>query len=483
MPRGLDTYRKMRDFERTPEPSGDPAPPAGDAPRFVIQEHHATALHWDFRLEHEGVLASWALPKGLPLDPRQNHLAVQTEDHPLEYASFEGDIPKGEYGGGRVILWDTGTYELHKFRDEEVMITLHGTRASGKYVLFRTGGKNWMIHRMDPAPDPTREPLPARVQPMLAKMSKKVPQDDANWAYEVKWDGIRAIYYASAGRARIESRNLLDLTPQYPELRGLADSLASNEFVLDGEIVAFDSSGKPSFGRLQERMGLKSDSVIRRRMGTHPVVYIAFDLLFFDGHSTMTLPYTERRRLLESLALSGPAWQTPAYHAGDGGVLLEASRAQQLEGIMAKRLDSAYEPGKRSSSWLKIKNKLSQEFVVVGWLPGEGARAASFGALLIATYDPTDPARLLYAGRVGSGFTDETLASLLRQLEALRTGESPVAEPPSERNAVWVSPSLVVTVEFTEWTADGVLRHPVFKGQRPDVAPAQVTREDFASDL
>ncbi|MEX2081518.1 MAG: DNA polymerase ligase N-terminal domain-containing protein, partial [Dehalococcoidia bacterium] len=296
----LEKYRSMRDFSKTPEPAGDPGDAAAGKPRFVIQEHHATALHWDFRLEHAGVLASWAVPKGIPVDPASNHLAVQTEDHPLEYYDFEGDIPEAEYGGGKVFLWDRGWYETHKYRPDEVMVTLHGERARGKYVLFRTGGKNWMIHRMDPPEDPNRDPMPSRIQPMLAKLAK-MPADHQRYAFEVKWDGVRAVAYCSGGRLHLESRNLLELTAQFPELRAMAEGLGAHEVVLDGEVVAFDAQGRPSFERLQSRLGLNSAAVVRRRMAEVPVVFVLFDLLYLDGHSTMALPYTDRRKLLESL--------------------------------------------------------------------------------------------------------------------------------------------------------------------------------------
>ena len=235
---GLDAYRAKRDFEATPEPAGDPdAPEAGQ--RFVVQEHSARAMHWDLRLEHDGTLASWAIPKGIPADPKRNNLAVRTEDHPLEYLDFHGEIPAGNYGAGTMRIFDRGTFELHKWRDKEVMVTFHGERVRGKYVLFQTGDKNWMIHRMDPPEDPDREPMPERIEPMLARIGP-LPRDDANWAYEIKWDGVRAIGYAEGGRLRLESRNGNNITPRYPELRELGRALGTHEAVLDGEVVALD---------------------------------------------------------------------------------------------------------------------------------------------------------------------------------------------------------------------------------------------------
>ena len=228
------------------------------------------SLHWDLRLEHDGTLASWAVPKGIPPDPRKNHLAVRTEDHPLEYLDFHGEIPEGEYGAGTMRIWDRGTYETHKWRDDEVMVTFHGERVQGRYVLFRTGGKNWMIHRMDPPQDPDREPMPERIEPMLARIGT-LPRDDDRWAYEIKWDGVRAIGYADGGRLRLASRNGRDITPRYPELRELGRALAGHEAVLDGEVVAFDAEGRPSFQRLQRRMHLTSEHAVRRLAQSDPV--------------------------------------------------------------------------------------------------------------------------------------------------------------------------------------------------------------------
>ncbi|HWF72093.1 MAG TPA: DNA polymerase ligase N-terminal domain-containing protein, partial [Solirubrobacteraceae bacterium] len=287
----LRTYRAKRDFERTTEPAGDPGAHEG-ASRFIVQEHHATRLHWDLRLEHDGVLASWAVPNGIPADPSDNRLAVHTEDHPLEYLEFEGEIPKGEYGAGTMKIWDRGTYDTHKWEDGKVEVTFHGERLRGRYGLFPIGreGNDWMIHRMDPPSDPEREPMPEHIVPMLAR-SGDLPTSPKGWAFEVKWDGVRAIAYIRPGRLRLESRNLNDISDAYPEVRGILRQLGMREAVLDGEIIAFDESGRPSFGRLQGRMHVTSSSAIRRRVADTPVVYAIFDLLYLDGHSLMGLPY------------------------------------------------------------------------------------------------------------------------------------------------------------------------------------------------
>jgi bifunctional non-homologous end joining protein LigD len=475
----LDEYKRKRDPQATPEPSGDGGAPAhGGGDRFVVQEHHATRLHWDLRLEHDGVAASWAVPNGIPEDPKQNRLAVRTEDHPLEYLEFEGDIPKGSYGAGSMRIWDRGTYETHKFDDDKVEVTFHGERLRGRYGLFplkrRKGeapGKDWMIHRMDPAEDPDREPMPERLSPMLATAAQ-LPPDDELWAYEIKWDGVRAIAYSEPGRLRLESRNHNDITAAYPELKPMNRALSSHSAILDGEVVSFEVSDshppRPSFGRLQSRMHVRSESQARRLAKEAPVAYIVFDLLWLDGHPLLHLPYAERRERLRALGLDGPAWQTPDHVVGNGAAMLRASRERGLEGVVAKRLDSPYEPGRRSHCWLKVKNVRREDFVVGGWLPGEGRRRDGIGALLVGA--PED-GRLRFAGRVGTGFTGAELTRLAGVLEERDT--SPFAgEPKPPRGAVWVQPTRVAEVEFTERTSDGMLRHPSYKGLREEAPPS-----------
>src|SRR3954469_12415528 len=320
----LDPYRSKRDFGATPEPGGD-APAAEEAHnRFVVHEHHARRLHWDLRLERDGVLVSWAVPRRIPRGPAKTHLAVHTEDHPLEYIEFSGDIPAGQYGAGTMKIWDHGTYETHKFREDEVMVTFHGERLHGRYVLFRTRGDDWMIHRMDPPEDPDREPIPERVEPMLAR-SGVLPREDGRWAYEIKWDGVRAIAFVEGGRVRLQTRTGRDVTARYPELRAMGRALGSREAVLDGEVVSLGPDGRPSFQRLQSRMPLPPEHAVRRLSEREPVTYIAFDLLFLDGHSLIDRPYLERREALASLGLAGCAWQAPAHHVGDGAAMLAAS--------------------------------------------------------------------------------------------------------------------------------------------------------------
>lgn len=309
----LQQYRSKRDLRRTPEPvpAEPPEPRGGDA--FVIQEHHARSLHWDLRLERDGVLASWAVPKGIPADPATNHLAVRTEDHPLEYLTFRGEIPQGEYGGGTMTIWDQGTYETEKWSDREVKIVLHGSRAQGRFVLFQTHGKNWMIHRMDP---PSRDPLPS-VTPMLPVRRSRPPRDTAAYAYEFAWGGRRLLVPIEGGRTTAAG--------EHPWLRALARSFGSRTALLDGELATLSGAE----------------------------VLVFYDLLYDDGRVLLDEPYEVRRAALEALDLSTPRWQTAPSWPGDATPVLQAARQQGLPGVIAKRLDSPYEPGE-SSSWLFI---------------------------------------------------------------------------------------------------------------------------------
>jgi bifunctional non-homologous end joining protein LigD len=471
----LDTYRSKRRAGRTPEPEGRRTRRRSSGDRFVIQEHHARALHWDFRLEHDGVLASWAVPKGLPLDRRTNRLAKRTEDHPLEYIDFEGEIPTGEYGAGRVAVWDAGRYELEKWTDDEVKVVLHGRRVDGRYVLFRTGDDRWMVHRMDEGGD-RLEAVPELIRPMLA-VAGNLPSPDDHWAFEFKWDGVRAVAYVDGGRLRLLSRNDRDVTVSYPELRAMGEALGSRPAVLDGEIVAFGAGNRPSFAALQERMHV-ADAARARRLSEHtPVAYLAFDVLHLDGRSTVTLPYEARRRLLESLDLSGDHWQTPPSLPGPGSEVLDAAGTNRLEGVVAKRLGSTYQPGRRSADWIKIKNNRTQEVVLVGWTPGKGRRQGRMGALLLAV---PQGGVLRYAGKVGTGFDERTLEEIQALLEPLRRSHPAVPGPlpPAQvASATWVEPRLVGEVTFGEWTRERRLRHPVWRGLRPDKEPGEVVVE------
>ncbi|MBM7820480.1 bifunctional non-homologous end joining protein LigD [Cellulosimicrobium cellulans] len=558
-PDRLHRYRSMRDAARTPEPVPDEAPPASEGNGFVIQEHHARRLHWDFRLEHDGVLVSWALPRGEPTDPKKNHLAVQTEDHPLAYGSFEGTIPKGEYGAGEVTIWDAGTYELEKWRDgKEVIVTLHGEQhGTRRLALIHTGGRdgrdgretaNWLIHLMAPrggtpgaasaggrdqgetkkaggalapgrggsggsaeergadgrpgasAPPATppdhdhAEPAPARTdwRPMLASPASAGDLHDGDdWAFEMKWDGFRALAHVSRGGVRLVSRSGKDMTVTYPELQALAEQVPAEALpvVLDGEIVALDARGRPSFRRLQQRANIAKPGDVAAARRKVTVDLMVFDVLETAGRSLAKRPYDERREILEDVLgdARAPVHVPPAFD-GDLDAAMETSRRLGLEGVVAKRRDGTYSSGRRSALWLKLKHAQSQEVVVVGWRPGHGDRAHLMGSLLLAVPDGD---RLVYVGRVGSGFTDAERHDLVTELGRLERTTPPATGVPRDdaRDARWVSPRRVAEVVYAEWTGPGEgddvpfgkLRHPVWKGWRRDKAPADVAREEPAT--
>ncbi|MEV4808426.1 DNA polymerase ligase N-terminal domain-containing protein [Micromonospora avicenniae] len=345
----LDEYRRRRDAARTPEPVPEKKPRVrrrgdGETGRFVIQQHHARSLHWDLRLEHDGVLASWAVPRGLPRDPGRNHLAVHTEDHPMEYLDFHGEIPAGEYGGGRMTIHDRGTYRREKWRDDEVIVVLDGERTSGRYVLFATGGKegrDWMVRRMDPAPEGWTS-MPELVRPMHPTPATRLPRDQTAWGYELRWDGTRAMAYVSGGRLRLLSETDEEITGGYSWLRDLAEAMAPTEAVLDGLLVRIDGARvRPAPPTSGSRVPAGAQ-------------YLLVDLLWLEGVTCLDLPYAQRRELLDGLALAGAHWQTPPWFPGTGAEALRTSREQGLPGVVAKRLDSGYEAGRRSRRWLSI---------------------------------------------------------------------------------------------------------------------------------
>jgi bifunctional non-homologous end joining protein LigD len=475
--RRLTEYRRKRSFDATPEPQpgAEASAETGGEARFVVHEHHARRLHWDLRLERDGALASWAVPNGIPMDPRRNRKAVHVEDHPLGYIDFEGAIPAGSYGAGEVTVWDRGVYSCEKWEQGKIVVVFHGERLNGRYALFRAGQseKDWMIHRMDPPADPTAEEMPDFIKPMLAKLSA-LPSDEREWAFEVKWDGVRAIAHSQPGRIRFLSRNENDVTAAYPELRALNRDLGSHEAILDGEIVAFDANGRPSFQALQRRMHLRGGAALKRLAESAPVTYVVFDLLWLDGHGLTDLPYAERRARLDALKLKGERWRVPKFH-GEGRALLAATREQGLEGVVAKRLDSRYTPGGRGGGWLKIKSSQRQELVIGGWTTGKGSRSQSIGALHLGVHD--EEGQLRYAGRVGTGFDAAELERLAGLLQPLARKDTPFTGRQPPKGAHYVEPTLVCEVQFTEWTRAGTLRQPVYKGLREDKAAEEVVRE------
>ena len=460
VPDRLTKYRNMRDASKTPEPVPKSEPATGQGNTFVIQEHHARRLHYDFRLERDGVLVSWAVPKNLPETTSVNHLAVHTEDHPLEYGTFEGSIPKGEYGAGKVIIWDSGTYDTEKFHDDEVIVNLHGNRIAGRYALIQTNGDQWLAHRMkDQKVFEFNE-----ISPMLATHGSVAGLKTSQWAFEGKWDGYRLLVEADHGALRVRSRSGRDVTGEYPQLRSLAADLADHHAVLDGEIVALDPSGVPNFNEMQNRS-----------RATH-VEFWAFDLLYLDGRSLLRAKYTDRRMLLETLAGAGDLI-VPDLLPGDGVKALEYSRKHGWEGVIAKKRDSSYQPGRRSASWIKDKYWNTQEVVIGGWKAGEGGRSSGIGSLLMGI---PGAGGLHFAGRVGTGFTERELAKLKKTLAPLRTDQSPFDAllPAREaKDVTFVEPVLVGEVRYSEWTPDERLRQSSWRGLRPDKKPSEVVRE------
>ncbi|WP_236788549.1 DNA polymerase ligase N-terminal domain-containing protein [Amycolatopsis sp. GM8] len=352
----LGEYRRKRDPERTPEPvPADDSLPRGNDDTFVIQEHHARQLHWDVRFERDGVLVSWAVPKGLPPLPETNRLAVHTEDHPLEYATFEGEIPAGEYGGGVMKIWDRGHYETLHWGDHKVEVVLHGSRVRGKYLFVnRHSGRDerdWIVRRLDPPQRRGFAELPKFVQPMLPRKGK-LPEDDAGWAYEFLWDGARAQVRVEGGRVEIRDAEGDEITAKYPELKELGEQLGTTEVLLDGNLIALEG-GKPSAAALARRAGADHRQA-KRLLASVPVLYLPFDLLHLDGKSQLDQPYTRRRQRLRKLGLEGDSWRVPQHYTGGGADVLEAALDNGLTGILAKRLDSVYEPGARGEAWLII---------------------------------------------------------------------------------------------------------------------------------
>ncbi|MFB1294982.1 ATP-dependent DNA ligase [Mycobacterium sp. pW049] len=466
----LTRYRSMRDRTKTPEPVPAEPPKTGSNDKFVIQEHHARRLHYDFRLERDGVLVSWAVPKNLPDTPSVNHLAVHTEDHPMDYIDFAGEIPKGEYGGGEVYIWDTGTYETEKFNDHspdgpakggEVIVTLHGTKIEGRYALIQTDGKNWLAHRMKDQQRPTA----ADLAPMLSTEGSVERLTKAQWAFEGKWDGYRLLVDADHGTLTLRSRRGRDVTGEYPQLKALAADLADHHVILDGEAVALDESGVPSFSEMQNRAR------------STRLEFWAFDILFLDGRSLMKAKYTDRRKILEALA-DGGGLIVPDPLEGDGPEALEYARSRRWEGVIAKKRDSTYQPGRRSSSWIKDKIWNTQEVVIGGWRQGEGGRTSGIGALMLGIPDEDG---LHFVGRVGTGFTEKQLASLKKTLAPLEVDESPFAARlagPDAKGVTFVRPELVGEVRYSERTSDNRLRQPSWRGLRDDKTPDEVRWED-----
>jgi bifunctional non-homologous end joining protein LigD len=514
MPRSLAEYQRKRDFSKTPEPKGTPAPSGQN--RFVVQKHWATRLHYDFRLEMDGVLVSWAIPKGPTLNPAEKRLAAHVEDHPIDYYDFEGTIPKGEYGGGTVMVWDWGTYELEEWtpaeslKRGEVKFRLNGVRLKGRYALVRTrSDKDWLlIKKKDEAADPNfdietfttsvktgrvkeeieqgkdavwsssraagegglinlanaeKGPMPKSLDPMKAEL-RDAPFDDDDWLFEVKWDGIRLVSFIDNGKVSLQTRAGRTVDSEYPQLQAIGQVVKAKQAVIDGEIVALDAEGRPSFQLLQNR----------DKDPTH-LQYLVFDLVYADGQRLFKVPLEDRKRLLRNLFADTALLKYSEHVIGDGKAFFKAAKQNHLEGIVAKRRNSSYQPGVHSPAWLKIKAVLEQD-VVVGGFTAPRAGRRYFGALLVGVFED---GKFVYTGHVGGGFDEKTLAELDKLMQPLIV-KSPLfsGEPPrANEKPTWVKPVLVARVKFSEWTRDGVMRMPVFLGLRDDVDSREVHRE------
>ena len=544
-PRGdLAEYEARRDFSKTPEPPPSTLDPTGGPLTFVVQQHRATRMHYDLRLEVGGAMLSWPVPRGPSSNPRERRLAIQTEDHPLDYASFEGLIPKDGYGAGEVIVWDNGTYSpdqdddwsfddraeaearvLEGIESGKLSVTLRGRKLKGSWALVKTNAdeRSWLLikHRDEAAdperelveqdrsvisglsiadlqegrlPDPTRHgtpaalaalpgvvraSLPRALKPMQATLAD-APFDSPDWLFEPKLDGIRALATLEAGDVTLHSRRGNDITAQYPALAAAIAKQPASSAILDGEIVALDGQGVPSFERLQQRMNLLDEGGIAQADASLPVLYFPFDLIYLDGFDLRRVPLADRLEVLARVLLPGPLVQPVHSFPGDGLAAYEAAVELGLEGVVAKRRDSTYLDGRRSRRWLKVKARRSDDFVVGGYHSGEGARGGSFGALLLGTHD--DDGALHYAGRVGTGFDDRTLRALRERLDALVDERNPFAEePPDLERLTFVRSELVAEVEFANWTRDDNLRAPAFVRLRDDKAPSDVRRSEVVA--
>lgn len=508
----LEKYKSKRDRNRTPEPIPETHVHRDDSesaiesedPIFVIQEHHASSVHWDFRLEHDGVLASWAVPKGPPGAQGVNRLAVATEDHPLEYATFEGAIPKKEYGGGEVAIWDVGTIDVDKWREgREVVVTCYGKADGGlggeprKFALIHTGEKtgtsgagndsHWILrltkHQPQPGHSGTGPSISTPVSPMLATLgSAKDITNSKDWAFEMKWDGVRAVATVTSATVILSSRKGHDLTATFPEFGDLGKAidrgtLNEGDVIVDGEIVAFDAKDRPSFSVLQQRLGLTTKAKIRSAQERFPAFFMAFDLLACGGRPMLATPYSERRSALREVVDETAHLWIPHADPGDVDHAIALSQQLELEGVVAKQLSSVYRPGKRGKTWIKIKNARDQEVVVIGWRHGKGERSGRIGSLLLAV--PDDEGQLHYAGRVGTGFSEKDLDDIARRLRGRERKTAPAAGVPAadRRDAEWVRADLVAEVRYAERTTEGRLRHPSWRGWRRDKSPNEVTWE------
>lgn len=457
----LGEYSKKRSFGKTMEPL--PVIEAGEGDTFVLHRHHATRLHYDLRLEKDGVLKSWAVPKGLP--PRRGimRLAVSTEDHPLEYGDFEGSIPGGQYGGGKIWIYARGKYEIIKEKKDGFYFRLKSRELNAEYVMHHSRDNKWILERIDnPQVDWLRNPP----DPMLARPAER-PPDSGDYSYEVKWDGIRAMVAVDEGKIRISSRNRRDITSKFPELLVPDQAFRTVSALFDSEIVCLDDAGRPVFSNVIHRILQNTNCAIERARARHPAVCYIFDCLWLDGRPTVNEPLFRRRAWLEDAIRRDTAYRV-SEAVTDGPELFNAAVKLGIEGIMAKESDSTYRPGTRSELWLKIKKRQTMECVIIGYTTGSGDRRALFGALQLAL---REGGALRYAGKVGSGFDERSIKEIYAYLKKLGHVKRPIAEKPlDDARTVWVQPAVVCEVRFSSLTKAGMLREPVFLRLRPDLA-------------
>ncbi len=456
----LAEYAAKRSFEKTPEPL--PAMAIGEGDAFVVHRHHATRLHYDLRLEQGGVLKSWAVPKGLPPRPGVMRLAVSTEEHPLEYVNFEGTIPKGQYGAGKMWIYARGKYEISKEKKSGFHFRLHSSEVNGEYRMNRTRENEWLLERVDrPQVDWLRDPI----EPMLAQSAVK-PPDSESYLYEVKWDGIRAMIALDEGEVRIRSRNQNDLTGKFPELLIPDQAFRASSALFDAEIVCLDDEGMPVFRNVIHRIQQNNKSAVERAVVKYPAVCYIFDCLYLDGRPIVKEPLVRRREWMEDAIRRDTPYRT-SEAVTEGVELFRAASEMGLEGIMAKERNSTYQPGTRSAQWLKIKKRQTAECVIIGYTKGTGDRKTSFGALQLAQLENNT---LRYVGKVGTGFDEKSKKEIFALLKNIRQAKRPIREKPvDEAQTVWIEPRMTCEVQYASITKGGMLREPVFLRPRPDL--------------
>jgi bifunctional non-homologous end joining protein LigD len=461
-PKQLEAYSRKRTLGKSPEPPPVVSSQGGQGNSFVVHRHHASRLHYDLRLEQNGILKSWAVPKGLPPRPGIKRLAVNVEDHPLAYVQFEGRIPRGEYGGGMMWRFARGRYEITRQKKDGMYFRLHSPELNGEFRVFPTKDNQWLLERLD---TPQTNWLQDAIEPMLAQPANHPPVSP-DYVYEVKWDGIRALITLDEGQVRIRSRNGTNITRQFPELLRAEQAFRATAALFDGEIICPDADGKPNFRNVIHRMQQSSETGIQRAMEKYPALCFVFDCLYLDGRAIVTEPLMRRREWLEDAIKQHSAYRLSEL-VDEAEPLLAAVRQMGLEGIMAKLRNSAYTPGTRNGAWLKIKTRQTIECAIIGYTLGKGDRGTSFGALHLASF--RDGA-LRYVGKVGTGFDQRSIKTVRAELQKLKTTKRPVKlKPPPDARTVWCEPKLTCEVEFASTTEDGLLREPVFRRLRPDL--------------